>query len=188
MVRTSCQQTLGVAVLCSVCAWAIVNKGPAQTTGMAHLQLTSTAFADGNPIPTEYTCQGRDISPPLRWTGVPSNARSLALIVDDPDAPAGTWVHWVLYNLPPNVTELRGNASRNISSLGKAAQGLNDFGRTGYGGPCPPPGKAHRYFFKLYALDSEFTLKSDPAKKDLEQAMQGHVLADGQLMGTYLRR
>jgi hypothetical protein len=176
------------ALFCLAFAWILANSGPAQTMGKTPMQLTSTALTEGQPIPAEYTCEGKNVSPPLQWTGAPANTRSLALIVDDPDAPVGLWVHWVLYNLPAGTKELPENASRNPSTLGGAAQGINDFKRSGYGGPCPPPGKPHRYFFRLYALDAELQIKRDPTKKDVEKAMQGHILAQGQLMGTYKRK
>lgn len=151
------------------------------------IQLTSSAFTEGKPIPAKYTCDGDDISPPLKWSNTPSGTRSLALISDDPDAPVGTWVHWVLYNLPPTVTELPENTPTTESIPNGAKQGINDFKRFGYGGPCPPSG-THRYYFKIYALDTELKLKARPTKSDLLQAMQGHVLAEGQLMGTYRRK
>ena len=150
--------------------------------------LTSTAFSDGAAIPAQYTCDGVDVSPPLAWSGPPPGTRSFALIADDPDAPVGTWVHWVLYNLPAAVSELPENIAKVESlDLGGARQGRNDFRRPGYGGPCPPPGPAHRYFFKLYALDAPLQLKPGGQKKDLEAAMEGHVLGSAQLMGTYGR-
>jgi Raf kinase inhibitor-like YbhB/YbcL family protein len=151
--------------------------------------LTSAAFKDGAPIAGKYTCDGVDVSPPLTWSGAPAGTRSLALIADDPDAPGGTWVHWVLYNLPAEVSELPENIAKVESlDLGSARQGRNDFRRPGYGGPCPPPGPAHRYFFKLYALDTRLELKAGAQKKDAEAAMEGHVLGSAQLMGTYARQ
>jgi Raf kinase inhibitor-like YbhB/YbcL family protein len=151
--------------------------------------ITSTAFRDGAAIPAKYTCDGVDVSPPLAWSGAPAGTRSFALIVDDPDAPAGTWVHWVLYNLPADVSELPENIAKVESlDLGGARQGRNDFRRPGYGGSCPPPGPAHRYFFKLYALDARLELKGGAQKKEVEAAMEGHVLGSAQLMGTYARQ
>src|SRR5579871_4641138 len=135
-------------------AGASLAAGQAAGGGMA-LQITSSAFTEGGMIPKQFTCEGPDASPQLSWSGAPAGTQSLALIVDDPDAPVGTWVHWVLYNLPASLSELAENASRTPNALGTASQGLNDFRRSGYGGPCPPPGKPHRYFFKLYALDLE---------------------------------
>ena len=150
--------------------------------------LTSAAFRDGAGIPVKYTCDGVDVSPPLSWSSAPTGTRGFALIVDDPDAPAGSWVHWVLYNLPATVFELPENIAKVESlDLDGARQGRNDFRRPGYGGPCPPPGPAHRYFFKLYALAAPLTLKSGAQKRDVEAAMEGHVLATAQLMGTYGR-
>lgn len=152
-----------------------------QETAMA-ITLTSTAFGDGTPIPVKYTCDGADVSPPLAWSGAPAGTKTFALICDDPDAPGKTWVHWVLYNLPGSAGQL------GESTFGGALQGMTDFGRPGYGGPCPPPGKPHRYFFKLYALDGPLSLKAGATKADVERAMQGHVLAQAQLMGTYGRK
>ena len=151
--------------------------------------LSSTAFKDGAAIPVKHTCDGADVSPPLAWTDAPQGTRSFALIADDPDAPAGTWVHWVLYNLPATVSDLPENVAKvETLDLGGARQGRTDFRRPGYGGPCPPPGPAHRYFFKLYALDAPPNLKAGAQKKDVEAAMQGHVLGTAQLMGTYARQ
>ena len=151
--------------------------------------LTSPAFTEGSAIPVKYSCDGADVSPPLAWSDAPPGTVSFALIADDPDAPAGTWVHWVLYNLPATITELPENVAKvETLDLGGARQGRNDFHRPGYGGPCPPPGPAHRYFFKLYALDTALKLRSAAQKKDLEAAMQGHTLGMAQLAGTYARR
>ena len=151
--------------------------------------LTSAAFKNESTIPGKHTCDGVDVSPPLAWSGTPAGTRSVALIADDPDAPGGTWVHWVLYNLPAEVSELPENIAKVESlDLGGARQGRTDFRRPGYGGPCPPPGPAHRYFFKLYALDTRLELKAGAQKKDVEAAMEGHVLGSAQLMGTYARQ
>ena len=152
------------------------------------LTLTSTAFADGAEIPALYTCEGRDISPPLAWSGVPAGTESLILIVDDPDAPdpaapQRVWVHWVLYNLPATSTGLPEAVAAEALPDG-AAEGLNDWERAGYGGPCPPIGR-HRYFHKLYALDARFDGLAQPTKKDVEAAMAGHILAEALLLGTY---
>jgi Raf kinase inhibitor-like YbhB/YbcL family protein len=153
-----------------------------------NLPIASTAFSEGQPIPQKYTCQGEDLSPPLKWTNAPANTKSFALITDDPDAPMGIWVHWVLYDLSPTTTALAEDVAKTQYIAGNAKQGINDFHRLGYGGPCPPPGKPHRYFFKLYALDRVLDLKPGATKKDVEAAMKGHVLAEGQLMGTYQRK
>lgn len=150
------------------------------------LTLNSTAFSNGASIPKQYTCQGNDISPPLSWSGVPAGTKSLILIVDDPDAPdpaapQRTWVHWVLYNLPPNTAGL----AEAVKSLPAGTmEGLNDWKRVGYRGPCPPIGR-HRYFHKLYALDSVLPNLNRPTKADLEKAMKGHVLEQAELIGTY---
>ena len=150
------------------------------------LKLTSTAFEDGGPIPSKYTCDGDDISPPLAWSGVPEGAKSLALIADDPDAPRGTWVHWVVYLIPPSEKGLAEGVPTTETLASGARQGRNDFQKIGYGGPCPPSG-THRYFFKLYALDGEQNLPSGVSKEQLLKAIDGHVLAEGQLVGRYQR-
>jgi Raf kinase inhibitor-like YbhB/YbcL family protein len=153
--------------------------------------VTSTAFEPGGAIPAAYTCQGRDISVPLAWSGLPAGTRSLALIVDDPDAPdpaapTMTWVHWLLYNIPPAAAGLPEAVKPHALPAG-TLQGRNDWGRTGYGGPCPPVGR-HRYFFKLYALDVVLPDLGQPDKRRLERAMKGHVLAQQELIGTYAKR
>ncbi|HKW40778.1 MAG TPA: YbhB/YbcL family Raf kinase inhibitor-like protein [Gemmatimonadales bacterium] len=151
--------------------------------------LTSPAFVDGAPIPVPHTCDGPDTSPPVAWAGAPAGTRTFALIMDDPDAPAGAWVHWVLYNLPAATAELPDTIAKvEALDLGGARQGRNDFRHPGYGGPCPPPGPAHRYFFKLYALDVPLELRPGAQKQDVEAAMQGHILGMAQLVGTYARR
>ncbi len=151
------------------------------------IKLTSPAFKEGESIPSKFTCEGSDVSPPLEWTDLPEGAKSLALICDDPDAPMGTWVHWVLYGLSPDTTNLPEAVPADEAIEGGAKQGKNGFKRIGYGGPCPPPGKPHRYFFKLYALDAELDLKPGASKKDLKKAMKGRILDQGQLMGRYQR-
>jgi Raf kinase inhibitor-like YbhB/YbcL family protein len=153
-----------------------------------HMQLTSSAFVEGAAIPAKYTGDDKNISPPLKWSGAPPGTVSFALIADDPDAPAGTWVHWVLYDLPGSTSELPEGLPKGQYLPNSAKQGLNDFKHLGYGGPAPPPGKPHRYFFKLYALDATLDLKPGATKKELERAMEKHVLAQGQLMGTYQRK
>lgn len=151
------------------------------------MKIESSAFVDRSAIPKEYTCQGADSSPDLKWSAPPEGAKSLALIVDDPDAPAGIWVHWVVWNLPPTLRGLPEGIANNESLPDGTRQGLNDFKRIGYGGPCPPPGKPHRYFFKLYALDSSLELPARSTKAQLERAMQKHILAQAELVGTYQR-
>ena len=150
------------------------------------IKLTSSAFKEGEAIPRQYTCDGIDISPPLEWTGVPKSAKTIALIADDPDAPSGTFVHWVLYNLPAENIGLVENVPATENVKGGGIQGKNGFEKIGYGGPCPPSG-THRYFFKIYALDNELPLKAGATKAEVEKAMQGHIVAQGQLMGTYSR-
>ncbi|MBO0797303.1 MAG: YbhB/YbcL family Raf kinase inhibitor-like protein [Blastocatellia bacterium] len=146
--------------------------------------VTSGAFHEGEAIPIRYTCDGDDLSPPLRWSDIPPNTKSIALICEDPDAPSGAFTHWVLYNLPPAVTELPESVPAEERLANGAIQGRNDFKRIGYGGPCPPPGDgAHRYFFKLYALDTELQIQGD-----IVPAMAGHILATGNLMGKYQRK
>lgn len=150
------------------------------------LRLSSTAFAHGADIPSRFTCDGSDVPPPLAWSGVPDKAASLALIVDDPDAPDPaapkmTWVHWVLYNLPPDTAAIHGGELPS-----GAQQGLNDWKQTGYRGPCPPVGR-HRYYFKLYALDIQLPAVKRATKTQIEAAMQGHILAEAQLLGRYRR-
>jgi Raf kinase inhibitor-like YbhB/YbcL family protein len=165
-------------------AWAVSMEGA--YAAMA-LTLTSSAFMPGAAIPSRYTCEGENISPPLAWDGVPAGTKSLALIIDDPDAPdpkapKRVWVHWILYNLPADSRGLAENADRGGLPAG-ASQGLTDAKKTSYGGPCPPIGR-HRYFHKLYALDTALDLKQ-PTKAELEAAMQSHVLAQAELIGTY---
>jgi Raf kinase inhibitor-like YbhB/YbcL family protein len=155
-------------------------------TAMA-FTLSSSAFTHGAPIPKRHTCDGADTSPALSWSGAPAGAKSFALIADDPDAPVGTWVHWVLYDLPGDVAELPEGVPTSEALANNGRQGLNDFGKTGYGGPCPPPGKPHRYFFKLYALDAPTGLKPRAKKADVLRAIEGHVLQQAELMGTYKR-
>lgn len=154
----------------------------------AAMKMTSPAFVAGGEIPSVHTCGGDDTSPPLAWSGLPPGTGSLALIVDDPDAPdpaapKRTWVHWVLYNLPPAATSLAPGAG-NRAPMPPARSGLNDWSKTGYGGPCPPIGR-HRYFFKLYALDTELDIPDPATKAALENAMTGHVLASAELIGTF---
>lgn len=149
---------------------------------MAALIISSPAFNAGEAIPVRYTCDGNDISPALSFDNIPEQARSLALIVDDPDAPVGTWVHWVVWNIPAQTREIPENSVPN-----GAIQGKNSWNRNSYGGPCPPSG-THRYYFKCYALDIALTLLPSSTKAELEKAVEGHVLAQGELMGTYKSR
>ena len=151
------------------------------------MQLTSPAFKHADMIPDRYTCKGEDISPALQWSGAPEGTRSFALVCDDPDAPMGIWVHWVVYNLPADCKGLPENVpAKNPLSQG-GIQGTNSWGRIGYGGPCPPSG-THRYFFRLYALDTVLDLKEGATKSQLHQAMKGHILDECELMGRYAKR
>ena len=152
------------------------------------LAISSTAFSNGAKIPKKYTCEGNDMSPPLAWSDAPAGTKAFALIVDDPDAPDPkapkmTWVHWVLYDLPADAKALP-EAAKTAALPAGTREGTNDFKRTGYGGPCPPVG-SHRYFFKIYALDAALGDLGKPSKADLEKAMQGHILAHAELIGTY---
>ncbi len=150
------------------------------------ISVASSAFKEGEMIPGKYTCDGDDISPPIDWSGIPKEAKSVAMISDDPDAPRGTWVHWVIYNIPPHAKGLPENIPSKESLEDGALQGINDSHQAGYGGPCPPSG-VHRYYFKVYALDTKLSLKPGVTKKALEDAMKGHILSEGQLMGRYKR-
>lgn len=154
---------------------------------MSGFRLASTSFAHGESIPVRHTCDGEDRSPPLAWTDVPVETRAFALVCDDPDAPRGTWVHWLLYQLPAEAAELGPGVPSQPELPSGARQGINDAGDVGYGGPCPPPGKPHRYFFRLYALDVALNLPPGVNRADLDAAMNGHVLAEATLMGTYQR-
>lgn len=151
------------------------------------LQIRSPAFGYGKPIPVQYTGFGKDISPPLEWSGVPGGAKSLALIVEDPDAPVGTWAHWLVYDISPRTNGLAEDQPKTQYLSGGARQGLNDFRRLGYGGPLPPPGPAHRYFFRLYALDCVLDQPPGLSRPKLLAALGGHVLAEAEWMGTFQR-
>ena len=149
--------------------------------------LKTTAFSGGGEIPSRFTCAGVNLSPALTWSGVPAEAHALALIVDDPDAPMGNWTHWLIWNIPAQATSLpEGVPAAEVLDNG-ARQGRNDFGKIGYGGPCPPPGRAHRYFFKLYALDKRLEVKAGATRRELEAAITSHVLSRTELIGTFRR-
>jgi Raf kinase inhibitor-like YbhB/YbcL family protein len=150
--------------------------------GGAKMKITSSAFQEGGSIPSQFTCDGTDTSPALRLDGAPAEAKSLALIVDDPDAPSGLFTHWLIWNIDPKTTEI---AQGSAPSSG--VQGKNDFGKSGYGGPCPPSG-THRYFFKIFALDQTLDLKPGAKRADLDRAMRGHTIGQGALMGRYARQ
>ena len=184
---------LAVVALLAVTAGGCSGSGESRATtssgGSAPtIQLTSPAFTDGAPIPAPYTCDGQDISPPLQWRNLPPGVRSLALIVEDPDAPGGTFTHWVLYGIPPSVSELKEGVSRTENTEFGAKQGLNDFHQVGYRGPCPPPNSTHRYVFRLYALDADLNLEPGKTKQDFTKAMEGRIIAEGQSTGTYRRK
>jgi Raf kinase inhibitor-like YbhB/YbcL family protein len=164
---------------------ASLPSGALGGSGMA-ITLTSSAFTEGALIPKKYACDAEDISPELKWAGVPQGAKSLALICDDPDSRGGPWVHWVLFNIPADINSLPPGIPADATLKNGARHGQNDFRKLGYGGPCPPR-STHRYFFKLYALDSVLTLESGSTKAQLLDAMKGHILAEGKLMGKYKR-
>jgi Raf kinase inhibitor-like YbhB/YbcL family protein len=180
------KKSKGLLLSMILCAAACAN-GPAKEEKTMALNLSSKSFASGENIPKQYTCDAEDRSPELHWAAPPAATKSFALIADDPDAPVGTWVHWVLFNLPADTRSLPESLPKTAAVESGAVQGQNDFGKTGYNGPCPPPGKPHRYFFKLYALDLTVNLKSNAKKPDLERAMKGHILAQGEYMGRYAR-
>ena len=149
--------------------------------GGAPMKITSSAFHEGGDIPSKFTCDASDTSPPLQITGIPSEAKSLVLIADDPDAPGGLFTHWLVWNIPPQTSSIA------EGSAPKGVQGANDFGESGYRGPCPPPGR-HRYSFKIFALDRELELRSGAKRSQVDAAMKGHVIAQGELVGRYARR
>lgn len=178
--------TLALTIL-SFLLYSLSTEAETQGGRAMKIKVESTAFTEGGMIPKKYACEGQDLSPPISWSGIPEAAKSIALIVDDPDAPMGTWVHWVVYNLPANITGLpEGVPTQKVLSNG-GRQGTTDFHRIGYGGPCPPGG-THRYFFKVYALDTGINLDAGATKAQLLKAMEGHLLAEGELMGRYQRR
>ena len=150
------------------------------------IELTSTSFRDGEPIPKDHTADGKNVPPPLRWSDPPSGTQSFSFICEDPDAPRGTFTHWVLFNVLAELRELSEHAPQDVVQ-GGAVQGKNDFGKVGYGGPSPPPGKPHRYFFHLFALDTRLDLPPGATREQLLARMQDHVLGHGELMGTYGR-
>jgi Raf kinase inhibitor-like YbhB/YbcL family protein len=175
---------LGAVVMLSSCQGKNQPQTSANEERKMEITLKSPAFTQGEPIPEEYTCDGRNISPPLQWSDVPEGAKSLAMIVDDPDAPRGLFTHWIIYNIPPDLPEFTENVEKDKTLPNGARQGVNDAGKIGYTGPCPPSG-THRYFFKVYALDSDLHLEPGLTKAQLLKAMEDHTLAEGQLMGTY---
>jgi Raf kinase inhibitor-like YbhB/YbcL family protein len=153
----------------------------------SNFTVTSSAFAPGAIIPPEFSCEGKDISPALQWTGAPARTAAFAIIMDDPDAPAGVWVHWVMWNLAPASHSLPEGVAKRDQLEDGSHQGRNSFGKVGYNGPCPPAGQTHRYFFRVYALDTKLTLSPDADRSQLDAAMQGHVVAHAEYMGTFHR-
>ena len=184
-VRRLVNAAAAVALAVIICSCA---RDGAERNDPMKIQLTSPSFKEGQPIPAKHTCKGADTSPALAWDAAPEGTKSIALIMDDPDAPRGAWAHWALWNLRPEARSLPEAVPNEPALDGGAKQGKNDSGQVGYSGPCPPPGKPHRYYFKLYALDAQLTLKEGVAQKaDLVAAMKGHILAEGQTMGTFAR-
>ena len=186
--------TLAAALLVANCGSSgkkeqtpTIQKEAVMTTDSSStLVLISSAFKEGEAIPRQYGCKGADISPPVEWSNIPKDTKTLAIIMDDPDAPMGIWVHWVIFNIPATATGLQESVPKQESLPDGALQGKNDFRDFGYGGPCPPGG-THRYFFKLYALDATLQLKAGCTKAELLKTMAGHILGEAQLMGKYSR-
>jgi Raf kinase inhibitor-like YbhB/YbcL family protein len=173
-----------IAVLTTFCFLPI--SANAQASKMV-FQISGSSFQPGHSIPKKFTCDAADVSPEFAWTGAPDATKSFALIADDPDAPAGTWTHWLIYDLPQGTTGLPENTPKIDVLPDGSQQGRNDFKKIGYNGPCPPPGTPHRYIFKLYALDQKLALKPGASKSEVEQAVQGHILAQTEVMGKYQR-
>jgi Raf kinase inhibitor-like YbhB/YbcL family protein len=180
---------LAALFLAVFAAFALLSALPQVSAGgsAVTMQLASPDFLYGGTIPKDFTCDGADRSPQLVWTQPPSGTAAFALIADDPDAPVGTWVHWVLYDLPATATGLARGVPKTERLADGSIQGRNDFKRIGYGGPCPPAGKPHRYFFKLYALDKKLRLAGGVTKQEVERAMHGHIVGQAELMGIYGR-
>jgi len=172
----------GMILAVFIFAWNGLGKG-----GVATMIVESSVFSNFQAIPPRYTCDGNDVSPPLRWKNIPDKTKSIAVVCDDPDAPMGTWVHWVCYDIAPTCDSLDENIPIADSLPRGGKQGMNDFGKFGYGGPCPPSG-IHRYFFKVYALDIVLGLPAGKSKKELEKAMKGHIVGQGELVGKYSRK
>lgn len=173
---------LFTGLLCSSCSNDVQ---PSVKANVTQIQVMSTVFEDGQPIPEKYTGQGDNVSPPLNWDGATTQTKSLALICEDPDAPSGTFTHWILYNIPPTTTSLDENIPKGQSMVYGFLQGKNDFGNIGYGGPAPPAGKLHHYVFRVYALDIILLLQAGGDRSDLVSAMNGHVIGEGELTGTF---
>ena len=178
-----------VRLLAIATLFSVLSTCSARAQGEAIMALTvsSSSFTSGGEIPKKFTCEGQDSSPQLSWSGAPSGVQAFALIADDPDAPTGTWTHWVVYDLPGTATSLAEGYAKSEQLPDGSKQGRNDFRKIGYNGPCPPAGKSHRYFFKIYALDRQLKLKPGANRNEIEKAMQGHIQAHGEYMGTYRR-
>ena len=190
MLKQKLMPLISILCLCVIfCISTDCERKPETQTGVNRMEINieSSAFQDGGMIPSKYTCDGMDVSPPLRWSQPPGNTKSLVLISDDPDAPMGIWVHWVVYNILPSQHEFPENIPASEVLESGAIQGKTDFGRIGYGGPCPPSG-THRYFFKLYALNDTLNLGPGATKQQVVDAMKDNVIAEGQLMGRYKRQ
>ncbi|MCX9075636.1 MAG: YbhB/YbcL family Raf kinase inhibitor-like protein [Candidatus Methanoperedens sp.] len=177
---------ISLLVVISGCTIKDNKENLEEVNKMQSIIVSTEAFKEGGNIPVEYTCDGSDVSPALSWSGIPEGTKSIALIMDDPDAPAGTWVHWVLFNIPPGTQKLPGAVPGNETLSDGSRHGMTDFGRVGYGGPCPPSG-THRYYFRIYALDTKLDLPPGTGRKQVDGAMKGHILAKGELMGRYRR-
>jgi Raf kinase inhibitor-like YbhB/YbcL family protein len=180
------RSVIALLVVAALSFFVVSSEAQPKGEGMS-FQVSSSAFSEGQMIPKKFSCDGTDVSPQLSWSETPKATRSFVLIMDDPDAPVGTWVHWVLYNLPAETKELHEGVPKQEELDNGALQGRNDFRKVGYGGPCPPPGKPHRYYFKLYALDTKLNLNAGASKADVERAMKGHIVAQAQLIGRYSR-
>ncbi len=176
-----------LVVLAGACSGGTNETTPEEGVTMT-IQLTSSAFQESKPIPVRYTCDGDDVSPPLHWSNLPSRTQSIALLCEDPDSPSGLFTHWILYGLPAETTELSEGVPAEETLPNGAKQGTNSAHSIGYHGPCPPPGKPHRYVFRIYALDANLPAQTGVSRADLLRAIEGHVLAEGQLMGTYARK
>jgi len=163
------------------------NLGAVENVPVRKIRLSSHEFEDGGMIPEKYTCDGAGVSPSLRWTEVPANTESIALIMEDPDAPGGNFVHWIIFNLPASMTEIPESAPREQILANDAQQGMNSFVKVGYGGPCPSSG-VHRYYFRVYALDQSLSLESGATEREVRDAIKGHILAQGELMGRYAKK
>jgi len=180
-------------IICAIVAAlgiSIAAHAAEKEAAMAQFSLTSPSFRNGQPMPAKFSCEGADASPALKWEGAPAGTKSFVLITEDPDAPGGTFVHWVIYGIPASTAELPENVAKteSVAALGNAKQGASSFGRVGYGGPCPPKGHGvHHYHFKLYALDTELNLAPRVKSHQLEAAMKGHIIAQTELVGTYRR-